>query len=414
MRILPIVLLGAGFCSAVLWSFPENAGTRFVDPTVSFTTDPSATRSSLIADGAPSVTVGSVEYFWGTEFVGGSFQQDPLLFKFDGGSLEWVKRLEGSNVDSEIVGVLVTKNPEEAERLFVAVETEGNAVEYTAASNRGWIRSITFATAANYGVILELDPTTGDLERGTYLHGRLSSGAASTARVRDFYRNGPDVVVILDAAFSPIRTDETRMTYTGTEGSPFVWAVVLTDNLEVALASAAQSHDGVGDDDGITPPWMVTTQTNTIFAEKGSGPFFGTGIAFLQDQEEGVSLTYVGGPRFGTGSFVFGGSVASFTLDFPNQGKDFLDISATDSTGLIGRYRRLLVTICADELTAMEAELAIVLTAFLESGLRYQLQSSDDGVSWTNDGEPVDGMDAEMVFSRPRGMERMFYRLIPY
>jgi hypothetical protein len=181
--------IGIGSISSLLSPLTLYADSAFNSTVVKFTCIDS--EQVLIARRAAMVGQGATRIYIGTHQVS-SNNQNPIIARFSNGVQEWcIDEYEISGVDGRGNGLLW-----EGDILYAALSVDGGGTNNFAIGG-GWLNSYGSGGGPKVGVIVKLDPATGQAQHGTYLSAQLGSGNTNSLTVQNFCLTTSDTLVVL-------------------------------------------------------------------------------------------------------------------------------------------------------------------------------------------------------------------------
>lgn len=197
----------------------------------------SSTETAIRNAGATVVSSGTSRIYIGYQQVS-SDNKNPIVVRFDNGRRIWCRNnIEITGDDGEGYGLLWN----EANLLygvFSATGTQGTATQdYRRFTANGWLTSYGSGGGPRVSVLLQLNPTTGQPIRGTFINAVRSDGRTNSLVVRNLEWTGRHVVVTADSWYSPRRIN--RQPFTCSGASPFVYRLWLTPDLQRAVDARA-------------------------------------------------------------------------------------------------------------------------------------------------------------------------------
>lgn len=200
----------------------------------------SMTLAEVLASGAAVINHENTYFAIGYRQVTAN-NQDPILLRFDDGSLTWAKTdYETSGDDGTGRGLILDPNTMQMHAVFTATGTQGSSQQdYRRYTSEGWQPTYGQGGGASVVVLLSIDPDTGTPQSGTYVVARLSNGNANTMRATGL--NYTDGGIELQAAsfFSPLNVDGNPLICNGS--SPFSYRLLLELDLSNALSAEAEN-----------------------------------------------------------------------------------------------------------------------------------------------------------------------------
>lgn len=198
---------------------------------------PANTKAELMAAGITHVTVGETTFFIGYQQVSAN-NQNPIFARFDGDDQTYVRTdYETTGDDQKGYGLLWDGNAN-LYAVFSATGTQGSSVnDFRRFATGGWLTSYGQGGGAKVSVLAKIDPTSGTVQKATFLKAVLSSGNANTLVVRSLWLENDVLQVQADSWFSPLNPDKSRMTCQGS--SPFDYSLELSADLSTVLTASA-------------------------------------------------------------------------------------------------------------------------------------------------------------------------------
>jgi hypothetical protein len=182
-------VIGVWGVSSLLSPLTLYADSAFNSTVVKFTCMDS--EQVLVSRGAAVVGQGETRIYIGTHQVS-SNNQNPIIVRFSNGVQEWcINEYETSGVDGRGNGLLW-----EGDILYAALSVDGGGTNNFAAED-GWLNSYGSGGGPKVGVIVKLDPATGQAQQGTYLSAQLGSGSTNSLTVQNFCLTTTDTLVVL-------------------------------------------------------------------------------------------------------------------------------------------------------------------------------------------------------------------------
>ena len=169
----------------------------------------SQTAAELRSAGAAEVTIGGTSLFAGYVQATAT-NQNPLLVRFDGGAQTYCVEHETQAPDGRAYGLSYNGS----DKLYVVYTVDGGGSALDTAGQGGWLSSYGNGGGPLVSFIGSVNPSTGQLMRGTFISALLGSGKINTLKPT----SAP--VVLADgriefhgtSAFSPRNPDKSAMT----------------------------------------------------------------------------------------------------------------------------------------------------------------------------------------------------------
>lgn len=214
------------------------AGNSFASVAINCGMDEQGFRNA----GAAALTAGNRNVYAGYRQVTG-INQNPLIAAYDAVTGERVfcrEDYEQTPVDGGVRGLHYN-----GERVYAFFRVDGGftgqLLNAEASDNsRGWTRSVGPANSGNFAIVAGLDLDTGDLVGAAFITAQLADGKSNSVGIRSFEcTEEGNVRVRADSFFSPRRIDGSRMTQTGSGGSPHDYTIEFTSDLLDVLYTSA-------------------------------------------------------------------------------------------------------------------------------------------------------------------------------
>ncbi|GAB4516064.1 MAG: hypothetical protein OHK0046_20640 [Anaerolineae bacterium] len=188
-----------------------------------------------LANGSTSVTVGSTTIYTGYHQISGN-NQNPIIARYDSGVRVWCRDdYEQTGDDGRGYGLLYDGTNLYA--VFSATGTQSGP-NYTRWTGSGWLASYGNGGGAKVAIVLRINPADGEPLSGSYLYSKLSNGKTNSFAVTNLTITSSNTLFINgDAWFSPLNTDRSAMTCSGS--SPFKYRLEMSLDLSTALGAAA-------------------------------------------------------------------------------------------------------------------------------------------------------------------------------
>ncbi len=196
-----------------------------------------STLSQVLATDAAVVTSDSITYFAiGYRQVTAN-NQDPILMRFDNGSLTWARTdYENTGDDGTGRGLIYDPNKKMLHVVFTATGTQAGT-NYTQFTSNGWLSSYGQGGGAKVVILARIDPTNGNPLAGTYVKAVLSNGNANTVQATGLSYSNQGITLQSNSFFSPLKMDKTRFNCQGS--SPFPYTITFDLDLKNALEASA-------------------------------------------------------------------------------------------------------------------------------------------------------------------------------
>jgi hypothetical protein len=198
-----------------------------------------STSEADIPSDVARVSVGSSAYYGGYHQAS-SNNQNPVIAKFTNGNQDWCndKYDGGRPPDSKTRGLMVTPNGD----LYAAFSVDGGDNNFEFGTRGGWLNSYGSGGGSTVSVVSKIDPQTGKATNGTFVRAQLTNGRTNSARIvgLNWDQASSQVVVEVNSAFSPLRTDKSKMDC-GSYNSDGVHPYRLVFNADLSQAVSATS-----------------------------------------------------------------------------------------------------------------------------------------------------------------------------
>lgn len=223
----------------------------------------SMTEAEVKTTGTPTITFGGATYYIGYRLVSAS-NQNSIILKFTAGSLDWCREdYDTTASDSKGYGLFWSGTNLFA--IFSIDGTQGSLEQsYARFTSTGWQTNYGQGGGSRIAVIIKINETNGSgiIDSGTFVKSQLTNGNTNTLAIKDiFLASNNNLVVRADSFFSPLNTDTTRITCSGT--SPLDYTIIFNPDLTTAVCASATNCNNLSGTDCLT-----TLNTNLINEEE--------------------------------------------------------------------------------------------------------------------------------------------------
>ena len=202
---------------------------------------PDMSLSEVLTSGAPVISPDSNTYFAiGYQQVSAN-NQDPILMRFDNGSMTWAKTdYETSGDDGTGRGLIYDPSENMLFAIFTTTGTQGNSSEdYRRFTESGWLTSYGQGGGARVVVLVRIDPSNGNPISGTFVTAELSNGNTNTVTATGLSFTTKGILLDANSFFSPRKID--KRTFECQGSSPFNYSIEFNLDLSTALSASADN-----------------------------------------------------------------------------------------------------------------------------------------------------------------------------
>ena len=168
-----------------------------------------------------------------------SNNQNPILLRYDNGSLTWARTdYETSGDDGTGRGLILDPERNLLYAVFTSTGTQGDAnADYRRFCSNGWLTSYGQGGGAKVVVLAQIDPNNGDPLSGTFVTAQLSNGNANTVQATGLSLVSNGVQLEANSFFSPRKIDKSTFSCEGS--SPFRYTISFDLELQNAIEASA-------------------------------------------------------------------------------------------------------------------------------------------------------------------------------
>jgi len=199
----------------------------------------SDSQTSLFANNVVNLTVGSTDYFFGSELNNGA--KYPCIARFDSGKQTWCScSYESVSATAGAYGGLFDYD---YNTLYVVFQTASPSDNFSKYTTNGWITALgNNVDSEEVAVLLEIDISNGTpTGSGTYVHAIDNQGIANYTHLTYWQKQNTDSMTLtFEAGTFPLNTDLTPQSCSAVSGY-YNWNVEFSLDLSTVQSSSANN-----------------------------------------------------------------------------------------------------------------------------------------------------------------------------
>jgi hypothetical protein len=192
---------------------------------------------------AAGISNGTTSFYVGYQQVS-STNKNPIMIRFDKGVKKWCRTdYETTGDDGSGYGLIWDGNSN-LYGVFSSTGTQtGNNFGRFATS--GWLTNYGMGGGPKVSILAKIDPVNGNVNKATFIIAKKSSdNKTNTLNITGLSFSGTSVKINADAYWSPLRSNKTIMTCTGS--SPFKYTATFSPDLSTVSATSVTATSTTG------------------------------------------------------------------------------------------------------------------------------------------------------------------------